>query len=294
MTVGLLMVNRKALKALFLGLGAWVLTNPASYADQTDIAPETSLQAANDVKGPQEDILESKAVEPTTLGAEPTAANEKSKLNKAGLYSVGGKLLIDRNVQVNSVTMSTLTVTSSATIAALAVPALTVTNLTVTSCVGCIGAPLSVSTLTVTSSTTLRGTQTNDSAAAGNIGEYMESVVASVASAGSGTFGDLTSLTLTPGDWDITGSCYFSGGTGYTVWQLGISATSGNSTAGLVLGSNRFVEDLTSGVSLEQNLYVPAYRVSIAASTVYYLKFAQTNSGGSAVGSGRLSARRVR
>lgn len=147
----------------------------------------------------------------------------------------------------------------------------------------------------VTTTDGIVGTTTNDNASAGNVGEYIESVVATIAGGASGVFSDLTSIALTAGDWDVTGAIYFSGGTGYTVWQIGISLTSGNSTTGLVLGSNRFVTDLTGGVSVEQNLYVPVYRISLSgASTPVYLKFAQNYTGGTPVGSGRISARRIR
>jgi hypothetical protein len=59
----------------------------------------------------------------------------------------------------------------------------------------------------------LQGTNTNDAATAGNIGEYIES---NVASPGSGittaTPANVTSISLTAGDWDVSASIGFNGG----------------------------------------------------------------------------------
>lgn len=52
------------------------------------------------------------------------------------------------------------------------------------------------------------GTPTNDTAAAGNIGEYISSQVGSgsAVSLSTGTSADITSIILTPGDWDVWGN----------------------------------------------------------------------------------------
>jgi len=131
-------------------------------------------------------------------------------------------------------------------------------------------------------------------ATTGNVGEYIESVVANVNQASSGTFGDLASISLTAGDWDITALIYPHGGSNYTVWQIGISTTSGNSTAGLVLGSNRMVIDATIGTSIEQCLAIPNYHLKLTTTTTVYLKSSVTWTTGTAQGDGRLSARRIR
>lgn len=49
------------------------------------------------------------------------------------------------------------------------------------------------------------GTPTNDNAATGNIGEYLEDAPAAIAMT-SGAPADLATLVLTPGDWDVWGS----------------------------------------------------------------------------------------
>lgn len=55
------------------------------------------------------------------------------------------------------------------------------------------------------------GTATNDDAAAGNIGEYVSSTVLVGSEVGliTETTTDITSISLTPGDWDVRGAICF-------------------------------------------------------------------------------------
>jgi len=142
-----------------------------------------------------------------------------------------------------------------------------------------------------------KGTNTNDSAAAGYIGEYIESVVTSATNLPtSGQLGDLTSISLSAGDWDIGVNIGFSlnTGTGMTRISGGIGTASGNSTTGIVSGSN--FHDSTAMPTAAANSFVSVapYRVSISSSTTYYLKFRGNYTGGNPQGVGRISARRVR
>ena len=151
------------------------------------------------------------------------------------------------------------------------------------------------STMTITN---LIGTKTNDSAAIGNIGEYVESVVGGT-SLTTNVYQDLTSISLTSGDWDITGIVVFArNGATYTDvdHEIGISVYSGNNATGLVLGSN--YEELY-GIAPISFTYIsasiPSYRVSISGTTIFYLKtYTQTVTVGTVRAQGRLSARRVR
>lgn len=82
------------------------------------------------------------------------------------------------------------------------------------------------------------GTTTNDSAAAGNVGQYIESVIASgsAVSLTSTTPANMTSISLTAGDWDVDCVFQFTGaGTTTVTYLIGsISTTSAtlDSTAG--------------------------------------------------------------
>lgn len=145
-------------------------------------------------------------------------------------------------------------------------------------------------------STAIHGTETNDSAAAGDYGEEIQSAVSAVASPTSGNFGDLTSISLTAGDWDVSGVSYTAIGAGaWEAIQLGISTTSGNSTTGLVIGDNRVVASWVSSATTptQYSLAIPQYRVSLASTTTVYLKFSSTYTANPSW-SGRISARRRR
>ena len=142
------------------------------------------------------------------------------------------------------------------------------------------------------------GTNTNDNALTGYVGEYIESVVAATNFPATGVYGDFASVSLTAGDWDVTlqGEALINGAT-WTSCLIGLSSTSGNSATGLVVGSNRayilFGSSSTTPAAL--SLTVVPYRISIAATTTYYYKyFAAYSSGGPPTLSGRISARRVR
>jgi hypothetical protein len=75
------------------------------------------------------------------------------------------------------------------------------------------------------------GTTTNDSATAGNIGEYIESVIVSgsAVSLVSGTAKNITSISLTAGDWAVNaiGLINPAGTTNVSVFEASISSTTG-------------------------------------------------------------------
>lgn len=140
------------------------------------------------------------------------------------------------------------------------------------------------------------GTNTNDNAASGIVGEYVESVVSGVLFPATTVWGDLTSISLTAGDWDVTFNIFtVAGGAGPQNWSAGISTTPGNSTVGLVLGSNQFtnIPAPVNGVTAEY-ASIPNYRQSFSTTTTVYAKISNVTTGVSQTGSGRLSARRIR
>ena len=145
-----------------------------------------------------------------------------------------------------------------------------------------------------TPGTGILGVATNSSATAGNVGEYVESVVGATNYAATTQWGDLTSMSLTAGDWDVSlvVNSDPSGAT-MTVIQAGISTTSGNSSTGLVLGSS-YVQDLAPTAVAQTSEVIPSYRMSLAGTTTIYAKIAAVYSAGTPRVYGRLSARRVR
>lgn len=152
-----------------------------------------------------------------------------------------------------------------------------------------------VQNLTSTVTTVLVGTTTNDSAAAGNIGEYIESVVSAVNFPSTGVFGDATSISLTAGDWEVTAQWYYDprgashGGNTF----IGISQTSGNSSTGLVSGSNQYNFTVSNGNTIYSGS-ISGYRQSLSSTTTLYLKYIDNYSVATPQLSARLSARRLR
>lgn len=160
-------------------------------------------------------------------------------------------------------------------------------------------------TLTVTGTITpsqtagIVGTTTNNSANAGSIGEYVSSTVAPTTSGyTSGTAANVTSISLTAGDWDVSGLAAFSNSgvlTTNTIVQVSISTTSATQGAD---GANK------TGISLPSPgdpptvpaVPTPIVRLLLASTTTVYL-VARTifTSGGATMGvGGTLRARRMR
>jgi hypothetical protein len=139
------------------------------------------------------------------------------------------------------------------------------------------------------------GTNTNDSAVAGNVGEYIESKNTSLTDATtSAQWKDAGSITLTPGDWDIDFYLTWTlNGATVTLVNGGIGTATGNNGAGIANGDN-YASTLPPTSVCDTSLTVPTYRVSISTTTTYYGKARATYSAGTPRYYYRLSARRVR
>lgn len=145
-----------------------------------------------------------------------------------------------------------------------------------------------------TKDTNVVGTTTNDDATAGNIGEYISSTVlvgAAVAVADS-TNVDVTSISLTAGDWDVWGTIanVIPGtGTAEAGWVSTSSATfptapNGGAEFSQQAAINNFLSMHPVGVK----------RLSLAVTTTVYLTTRIVYSSGSSTAFGIIAARRVR
>lgn len=97
----------------------------------------------------------------------------------------------------------------------------------------------------------------------------------------SAQWGDHTSLTLSPGQWEITGMMSeFNNGApgGDRIMSMGISTTAGNSATGLSRGINWVDTNLKNVSGQRYNLTIPNYIVTITATTTFYLKGLVNNS----------------
>lgn len=142
--------------------------------------------------------------------------------------------------------------------------------------------------------TSLKGTTTNDSAAAGKIGEFTSSLVAvgSAVSLTTATGANVTTLSLTAGDWDVEGNVNFSGTTATeTAAIAGISSTSATVPTD---GSEAYSGILTTTATEKDSITLPMKRFSLAVTTMIYLVAKVTFSAGTVVGFGAITARRAR
>jgi hypothetical protein len=135
------------------------------------------------------------------------------------------------------------------------------------------------------------GSQTNDSAAAGFVGEYATNTASGV-SLTTGAWTAITSVTLTAGDWDVSGviRAVPAGSTAVQGVIAGINTTSGAS-AGLGTQSN-INATLTTGAI--QELATPTVRMSFASTTTVYLNANVSFTVSTATANGFIRARRVR
>ena len=138
------------------------------------------------------------------------------------------------------------------------------------------------------------GTTTNDNAAAGNIGEYLASnvVSGSAVSLTSTETKNIDSLSLTAGDWDITGLVKFSmSGATATDFKSGFSTTSATLADDTTYIQKPFS---FSGLSSTYGESLPIVRISISGTTKIYFIAQSTFSLGTVSAFGTIRARRVR
>ena len=138
------------------------------------------------------------------------------------------------------------------------------------------------------------GVTNGSDATAGQVGEWLSSVVATPAGIGNNNPTNVTSLSLTAGDWDVRGEVWFQLGSGTTgSCEAGISTVTSGLPAAPGVGSRTtqvFVHQANTG----QVLPLATCRVSLnAPATVWLIALAGFTSGTTSV-YGRMDARRVR
>lgn len=134
------------------------------------------------------------------------------------------------------------------------------------------------------------GTVTNDNAAVGIVGEYVESVKASgsAVTLTSVNFKTVTSVSLTAGDWDVCGVIDYIPAGNFTSVVSGISIV--NNSAG---GQDSASELTLSFTSAPQRQPTPTIRMSLSGTTtVYLIGYAAFTVGCTAYGT--IRARRIR
>lgn len=146
------------------------------------------------------------------------------------------------------------------------------------------------------------GTVTNDSAAAGNIGQEVVSTVpiGSAAALTSGVPSNVTSVSLTAGDWNLFSTVdYDLVGATVTDFKCGPSLTAATlptQMGGGGLGAEALASQLSTLASRSNVMQIVASttRLSIAATTTVYLVAQSAFSLGTVAAFGTLRARRGR
>ncbi|SRR6266446_5832859 len=142
------------------------------------------------------------------------------------------------------------------------------------------------------------GTATNDNAAAGSVGELISSTIASgsAISLTTATPINLTSISLTAGDWDVwcVGNFVFATTTSYTQLVASISTTS--ATLGTLPFAVGFMSSAANvpGSGATISVLAGPIRVSLASTTTHYCVLSQAFSVSTLTGWGGIRARRIR
>jgi hypothetical protein len=144
------------------------------------------------------------------------------------------------------------------------------------------------------------GTATNDAAAAGNIGQEIKSNIASgsAVALSSGTIANVTSISLTAGDWDVSGIVQFTGDPTTNV-ATAIGGTSASSATLPPFGTgdtNRFNWPAVTAPFSTGGLSAPSgpVRITLATTTTIYLVASATFSVATCSAFGTIRARRMR
>lgn len=144
----------------------------------------------------------------------------------------------------------------------------------------------------ITPAAGIKGTTTNDSATAGNVGEILTISNTTNNSLTNGNVFSLGSVSITAGDWDVWAVASFSGTGSTSTFTIGGIGTS-NSTLG-TNGDGTKTQINQNLASQDSNFTVGPFPLSLASPTTYFFNIRADFSGGTVTGKGVLYARRRR
>lgn len=145
--------------------------------------------------------------------------------------------------------------------------------------------------ITPSSTIGIRGTAGNDNAQSGSIGEYASNTTTATPMT-TAVVANAASVTLTAGDWDVTGTVTYTPAASTTISNLlnGISTTSG--TLGPAGTTVSMSPSWTTGTV--ETIAAPTVRVSLSATTTVYLVARASFGVSTMTCDGFIRARRVR
>lgn len=142
----------------------------------------------------------------------------------------------------------------------------------------------------------VQGTNTNDSASSGDVGEFVSSTVAagSAVSLTTLTTANITSISLTAGDWDVSGQVVFTYSSA-TPTSIIANINTTSATLGSVEPASPYSSlSLTFSAGTTQFQGLPTGRLSLSTTTTVYLLAYSGFSGGTSAAYGWITARRAR
>lgn len=143
-------------------------------------------------------------------------------------------------------------------------------------------------------------TATNDAATSGYIGEPADGIQSTYTNyTTTATYQNIASITLTPGDWDISAQGTFSVNSStltVTANAIFVISTTTASASGATDGRNKvfIAQSSLTGTASQQSVAIMPYRVSIISTTTYYLNTQATFTGGNPQFVGSIHAKRNR
>lgn len=141
------------------------------------------------------------------------------------------------------------------------------------------------------------GTATNDNAAAGSVGEFVSSTVLAASSVAltSGVAADITSISLTAGDWEVWGNVVSNPGAGTTTSVINGAANSVSATLPTFPGAGGYARySYSSSANAVNSLPIGRVRFSLSATTTIYLVTNMTFAVSTMSAYGFIGARRIR
>lgn len=194
----------------------------------------------------------------------------------------------------NPITIGTSAITFALSLTAAAVSTFAATLLLAASAAAARSTLAAAATGTLDASGIV-GTATNDSAAAGEIGEHISSVVTfanRLIAVVNGTPTHMTSISLTAGDWDVQGVTLFLSSAGTTT---GLLSSIGTTSATINASDTQTGWNSGAiGTVAYQAVQTPIARFSLATTTTIYLTTRADFTTGTVDSWGSIRARRVR
>lgn len=151
---------------------------------------------------------------------------------------------------------------------------------------------VATSTITPSSTAGIVGTTTNDNANAGSVGEYVTATGTAVPL--STTIpANITSISLTAGDWNVWGNVQFLPGVTTTQQGAQVSVSTTSATQSVAVGGFG-VSAAAIPAGLSQAVAAPMLRISISSTTTVFLVATGTFSVSTETAQGFIAARRIR